>query len=90
MSLDEITENTLEEARNLTEAVGQRLKHLDEEVLLTVREIYIKDRTVLEADCCYLAQELKYQGYPAYLPTLWAVGAAQDALIDAECILGIA
>ncbi len=59
------------------------------EVLPTVRELYFKDRTVLEVEPLHLSGMLKDEGYLDYYPTLAAVGAAQDALLEAERVLDI-
>jgi hypothetical protein len=61
----------------------------DPNVFPAVREMYYRDRIVLGADPWYLFQEFYEEGYLPYLPTLSNVGAAQDALIEAERVLSI-
>ncbi len=60
------------------------LPAFDFEVLPAVRGIYYRDRGVLAVDPLHLAGILRNEGSLDYLPTLSALGAAQDALLEAE------
>lgn len=62
----------------------------DPEVFPAVRDLYYRDRSVLEVDPLQLSGILKVRSYLDYYPSLSAVGAAQDLLEEKERAWGVA
>lgn len=56
----------------------------DPGMLPTAREMYFKDRTLLEVDALHLSEMLKGEGHLAHYPTLSAVGGAEKRLKKRE------
>jgi hypothetical protein len=54
------------------------------EVYAAVFEFYSRDRTVLDVDSSYLAQDLVSLGYLNSMPRLVDVGHAQELIRDVE------
>jgi len=54
------------------------------EVYAAVFEFYSRDRTVLDVDSSYLAQDLVSLGYLNSMPRLVDVGHAQELIREAE------
>jgi hypothetical protein len=54
------------------------------EVYAAVFELYSRDRTALDMDSSYLAQQLVSFGYLSSMPRLVDVGHAQELIREAE------
>jgi hypothetical protein len=54
------------------------------EVYAAVFEVYSRDRTVLDVDSWYLAQDLVQLGYLTSMPRLIDVGHAQELIREVE------